>query len=59
MEEITVTAEVFQCDPEKTHTISKASGQALGLVRMKDIHMGKIQDLLTQIKENETDIVKS
>jgi hypothetical protein len=50
-EEVAATAEVFQIDPEKTHTIAKSSGLALGLVRIKDIHIGKIKDLEEQLKE--------
>ena len=50
-EEVAATAEVFQrLEPVSEHF--KCVGFALGLVRMKDIHIGKIQDLEQQLKEN-------
>jgi len=46
------TGRVFQLlEPASEHF--KCVGLALGLVRIKDIHMGKIKDLVELIKENE------
>jgi hypothetical protein len=62
VEEITATAEVFQVlEPASEHF--KNVGLTLGLVRLKDIHLGKIKDLEETIKEQNAeqnvDVTKS
>lgn len=47
-----VTAEVFSGDPNQTNQHFKGVGLALGLVRIKDLHMGKISDLKQLVKES-------
>jgi hypothetical protein len=52
-EEQAATVEVFQADPDKTNNHFKAVGMALGLARIKDLHVGKIIDLQELIKEQQ------
>ena len=53
MEERKATEEVFRGDPD-TNKHFVHVGHALGLVRIKDLHLGKLEDLRNQVKEPNT-----
>lgn len=52
-EEQAATAEVFQAEPDPGNQHFKAVGMALGLARIKDLHVGKIADLQELVKEQQ------
>lgn len=53
MEQASATAEVFDGKVENVNEHFKSVGRALGLVRIKDLHMGKINDLMMEVKEQD------
>lgn len=54
-EEASETTTVFQGDVGNTNNHFRSVGLALGLVRIKDLHLGVIEDLRQQIKEQNED----
>jgi hypothetical protein len=53
VEERQATAEVFNDTEGNKHFV--AVGRALGLVRIKDLHLGKITDLEQRLKQQDQD----
>jgi hypothetical protein len=54
VEEVQVTNEVFAGDPTLTNQHFKNVGLALGLVRVKELHQGLIEDLKEKVNPDET-----
>ena len=58
MDEAAATNLVFQGDSERTNEHFIAVGKALGLVRMKELLLGKVADLKTQLKDENTETMQ-